>query len=388
MLRAILLIALCLAVPFASMQKKQIVNLGPAPIGPFSPAVSAGGLVYVSGMLAQDEKGALVGGDVAAQTKQILDRARTLLEAAGSSLDQAVAVTVYLRSASDFQAMNDAYRTFWPKDPPTRTTVVTDLLLGASVEIAMIAAPKGAERRVIHPESWTKSPNPYSYAIKTGDTVFLSGLVPRNGRDNSTVTGDIRVQTKAVMDNAGELLRAAGLDYANIVSARVFLPDTAAFQVMNETYRGYFTSTRPPARATVKGGLTSSQFAVEMTFVASSAAREAYSPGENPNLSAAIKAGNRLYLSGVLGNTTENAGDATAQTREVLARIRQTLESLGYAPKDVVDGLVYLTDLSLFPQMNNEYRSFFGAEFPARATVGTGLVAPGAVVEIMMTAVK
>jgi 2-iminobutanoate/2-iminopropanoate deaminase len=387
MVRALLLIAVAVALPFASMQNKQIVNVGPVPIGPFSPAVVAGGLVYVSGMLAQDEKGAFVGGDVASQTRQILERARGLLEAAGSSLEQAVAVSVYLKSAGDFETMNDAYRAFWPKDPPTRTTVITELLLGADVEISIVAALKGAERKAIHPESWAKSPRPYSYAIKTGDTVFLSGLVPRNGRDNSTVTGDIRVQTKAVMDNAGEVLKAAGLDYSNVVSARVFLPETSTFQQMNEVYRSYFTSGPPPARATVKTGLAGSEYTVEMTFVASSAPRQAIAGG-NPNLSAAIEAGNRLYLSGVLGNTAENAGDAAAQTREVLGKMRKTLETAGYGPEHVVDGLVYLTDLTLFPRMNDEYRAFFGRDFPARATVGTGLVANGAVVEIMATAVK
>ena len=55
---------------------------------------------------------------------------------------------------------------------------------------------------------------------------------------------------------------------------------------------------------------------------------------------------------------------------------------------DVVDGLVYLTDLSKFAAMNTEYRAFFQKDFPARATVGTGLMAQGAVVEIMVTAVK
>jgi 2-iminobutanoate/2-iminopropanoate deaminase len=295
-------------------------------------------------------------------------------------------VTVYLKNRGDFQAMNDAYRTFWPKDPPTRTTVITSLLLEADVEISMIAVPTGAERMVIHPASWAKSPNPYSYAIRTGDTVFLSGIVPRNGRDNTTVAGDITVQTKAVMDNAGELLKAAGMTYANIVSARVYLPDATEFQQMNEVYRGYFAQTPPPARATVKAGLAGSEYRVEMTFVASSASREAIGPGQN--LSAAIKAGNRLYLSGVLGQTPENAGDAAAQTREVMARIRKTLDGAGYSAADVVEGLVYLTDLSLFPQMNAEYGPFFQKDFPARATVGAGLVAPGAVVEIMVTAVK
>ena len=387
MVRSVLVAAICAALPVMTMQKKESVNAGPAPVGPYSPAVKAGGLIYVSGTLAHDDNGALVApGDTAAQTKRVIDRMREILVAAGSSLEQVVAVTVYLKSAADFQVMNDAYRTFWPKDPPTRTTVITELPTGASVEIAMIAVPDGAERRVIHPSGWVKSPNPYSYAIRTGDTVFLSGLVPRNGRDNSTVPGDIRVQTEAVMNNAGELLKATGLDYSNIVSARVYLPEASVFQQMNEVYRSYFTAAPPPARATVKAGLAGSQYAIEMTFVASSSPREAVSPGEN--LSAGIKSGSRLYLSGVLGHTAGNAGDAAAQTREVMARIRKTLDAAGYSPADVVDGLVYLTDLSLYPQMNNEYRSFFGSDFPARATVGVGLIAPGAVVEIMVTAVK
>jgi reactive intermediate/imine deaminase len=387
MLRAATVAFMCALVPLIAMQKKDIITVGPAAVGPYSPAVKAGGFIYVSGTLAQDDAGALVAdGDAAAQTRRIIERMRAVLTAAGSSLEQVVAVTVYLRQASDFQAMNGAYAAFWPKDPPTRTTVITDLLIGADVEIAMIAVPAGAERRVIHPDGWVKSPNPYSYAIRSGDTVFLSGLVPRNGRDNSVVTGDIAVQTKAVMDNAGELLAAAGMDHSNIVSARVYLPDAGNFQGMNEVYRQSFTKVPPPARATVIAGLAGPQFAVEMTFVASSAPREAINPGQN--LSGAIKVGQRLYVSGVLGNTSENAGDAAAQTRETMARIAKTLETAGFTRDEVVDGLVYLTDLSLFPQMNAEYREFFGKDFPARATVGAGLVSAGAVVEIMVTAVK
>ena len=191
-----------------AMQKptKQIVNAGPPPVGPYSPAVTAGGLVYVSGTLAQDASGALVGkGDVAAQTRRVIERMREVLVSAGSSLEQVVSVTVYLTSASDFQAMNDAYRTFWPSAPPTRTTVITDLVIpDALIEMSMVAVPNGAGRIVIQPDGWQKSPNPYSYGIKTGDTLFMSGLVSRNGRDNTVVTGDITAQTRVVLDNAGE----------------------------------------------------------------------------------------------------------------------------------------------------------------------------------------
>ncbi|HSC29082.1 MAG TPA: Rid family hydrolase [Vicinamibacterales bacterium] len=373
------------------MPARQIVTAGPAPVGPYSPAVKAGGFIYVSGTLAQDSAGAIVGkGDVAAQTRRVLERMREVLAAAGSSLDQAVAVAVYLKSAGDFGAMNEVYKSFWTRDPPTRTTVITDLVLpDALIEVSMIAVPTGAERVVVHPADWMKSPNPYSYAIRSGDTLFLAGLVSRNGRDNSVVAGDITAQTRVVMDNAGELLKAAGMSYANVVSTRVFLPDTANFQQMNAAYRSYFPSA-PPARATVRAGLAGSQYAVEITLVASAAAREAVSDGRpaNPNLSPAIRAGNHVYVAGMLGSTADNKGDAAAQTRETLDRIRRALEAAGCAPADVVDAVVYLTDLGNFRAMNEAYRPFFGKDFPARTTVQTGLVAPDGLVEIMVTAVK
>ncbi|MEO5898142.1 MAG: RidA family protein [Vicinamibacterales bacterium] len=379
--------ALGAAVAMAAMQtSRQIVNVGPAPIGPFSPAVQAGGLIYLSGTLAPDENG-VVPGDVGTQTRRVVDKMTAVLEAAGSSLPQVVSATVYLKTASDFAAMNDVYRTFWPGNPPTRTTVITDLLLGARVEITMVAVANGVERRVIHPDDWSKSPNPYSYAIQTGDTLLVSGLVPRSPRDNSPTGGDISAQTRVVMDNAGEILRAAGMDHSNIVSARVYLPDADNFQQMNAVYRSYF-KTGPPARATVIAGLAGPQYAVEITFVASSAPRQVVGESTNPNLSQAIKSGNRLYVSGLLGNTESNAGDATAQTKETLARLQKLLQTAGYTSADVVDGLIYLTDLSKFGEMNTEYRAFFQKDFPARATVGTRLVAQGAVVEIMVTAVK
>ena len=381
--------ALCAAVSMAVMQQnaKQIVSAGPAPIGPFSPAVKAGGLIYLSGTLAPDE-GGVVPGDVAVQTRQVIERMAKVLEAAGSSLPQVVSVTVYLKSAGGFAAMNDVYRTFWPADPPTRTTVITDLIFGAKIEVSMVAVAHGAERRVIHPDGWSRSPNPYSYAIRTGDTLFISGLVPRSSRDNTPSDGDITAQTKVVMDHAGEVLRAAGMDYSNIVSARVFLPNAADFPAMNAAYRPYFKAD-PPARATVKAGLAgSSQYAVEMTFVASSAARQAVGESTNSALSQGIKSGGRLYVSGLLGNTESNAGNVAVQTKEIFSKLLKVLEAAGYTKTDVVDGLVYLTDLSKFAEMNTEYRSFFEKDFPARATVGTGLMSSGAVVEIMLTAVK
>jgi aminoacrylate peracid reductase len=286
--------------------------------------------------------------------------------------------------------MNEVYRGYWPTDPPTRTTVITDLVLpDALVEIAMIAAVEGAERDVIHPAGWQPSASPYSYGIRTGDTVFLSGIVSRSGRDNSVVEGDVGLQTRVVLDNAAELLQAAGMTLADVVSARVYLTDADTFDQMNAAYRKYFTSS-PPVRATVRAGLAAPLFSVEVTLIASSAPRAVIEPGttRNPNLSSAIAAGRHVYLSGMLGNRPDNQGDVGAQTRETLARIGRTLAAAGCSPADVVDSLVYLPDLHDYAAMNDAYRTFFDGELPARTTVQADLFAPDGLVEIMMTAVR
>src|SRR5258707_2546552 len=159
-------------------QSSKQVFPGANPAMPFSAAVKADGLIYVSGTLGS-------GGDVKAQTKQVLDNISATLKTAGSSLANAASVTVYLKNQGDFAAMNEVYRTYWTKDPPARTTVMLPLLNEGLVEIAVVAVPDGGQRVVVNPSDWMSSPNPYSYAIKTGNALFLSGLIPRTGKCNS-----------------------------------------------------------------------------------------------------------------------------------------------------------------------------------------------------------
>ena len=399
-----LLIALALAIAAVSMtlaqsSSKQIVTTGGNPSLPFSPAVKAGGLIYVAGTLGTNAAGTIAKGDIKAQTKQTLDNIAATLKTGGSSIANATSVMVYLRNAGDFAAMNEIYSTYWTRDPPARTTVVVPQPLANAdglVEIAMVAVPNGGERVVVHPSDWIKSPSPYSYGIKTGNTLFLAGLVSRNGKDNSTVKGDVTVQTKTVLDNGAAILKQAGMSFADVVAARVYLTDDTTFQAMNTAYRTYFPSS-PPARATVKASLTSADYLVEITMVAvKDAGRKAITtpnadgtPGNaNPNLSAAIQVGNRLYVAGLTGNTASNKGDVKAQTTEVLARAGRTLKAAGFEWSNVVDGVVYLTDMSKFQDMNAAYREVLTKDFPARATVGTGLMGADAAVEIMFTAVK
>jgi 2-iminobutanoate/2-iminopropanoate deaminase len=256
---------------------------------PFSRARAAGGLVYVAGTLPLTESGELAGADIRQQTRAVFDRISATLAENGSGLRNAVAVTVYLKRASDFAAMNEVYRTYFTEAPPSRTTIGAALVRpDALVEISLVAAAKGTPRRVVHPPAWKPSLNPYSYAIEAGDLVFLSGLVPRSGTDNANITGDIGVQTRAVMENAREILAAAGLGFEHVVSARVFLADAALTDQMNAVYRSYFKSD-PPARATVVAGLMQPSFLVEVTLVASRTPKQVISDESrsNPNFSPA-----------------------------------------------------------------------------------------------------
>jgi reactive intermediate/imine deaminase len=364
---------------------------------PFSTSVEAGDFIYLAGTLASDANGTLVAGDIRVQTKQVLDNLAKVVTGAGSDISQVASVTVYLKNVADFAAMNEVYRAYWPANPPVRTTVITNLIMpDALVEISMVALRRGVERQVIHPAGWIKSANPYSYGIKSGNTLFLAGLISRNGKDNSPIAGDMAAQTRTVLDNAGEILKAAGMSHADVVSSRVYITDTAAFQDMNTAYRAYFPA-NPPARATVKTGLTAPPYLVEITMTAVKDAgrtvittpnADGTAGRANPNLSSAIRVGNRLYISGMLGNTDANKGDPAAQTRETMTRIGRTLKAAGFDWTDVVDGVVYLPAVKDFAAMNEGYRGFFTKGFPARATVEAGLVSPDGLVEIMMTAVR
>ena len=127
------------------MAEKEAVRTeeAPAPFqgAPYSQAIKAGGLVFVSGQVAL-VPGATepVGSDVGEQTEQVLANLRAILEAAGSSLERVVKTTVYLTNLDDFQAMNDVYRTHVGEVPPARATVeVSALPSGALVEIDAIA---------------------------------------------------------------------------------------------------------------------------------------------------------------------------------------------------------------------------------------------------------
>ncbi len=122
------------------MKQTILTDKAPTPIGPYSQAIRCGNLVFVSGQLPLDPKsGALITG-IAEETRQVFENLKAVLEAAGSSLERALKVTVFMKDLGEFAEMNKVYATFFRENPPARSTIqVAALPRGVSVEIDIIA---------------------------------------------------------------------------------------------------------------------------------------------------------------------------------------------------------------------------------------------------------
>ena len=117
-------------------------DAAPKAIGPYSQAIRAGSLLFVSGQIPLDPAtGAMVEGDIAAQTRRVFANLQAILEAAGASFDNVVRTTVYLADMNDFATVNEIYGTYFSSPAPARATVqAARLPKDARVEIDLIAS--------------------------------------------------------------------------------------------------------------------------------------------------------------------------------------------------------------------------------------------------------
>ncbi len=128
--------------PESSLPHREVLAKDLAPLPFFTPAIRTGNLVFLSGQI-----GVLPGtielieGGIEAETRQTLDNITEVLERSGLTRDDVVKCTVFLADIANYQAMNEVYQTYFPSDPPARSTVAgSGLALGATVEIECIAA--------------------------------------------------------------------------------------------------------------------------------------------------------------------------------------------------------------------------------------------------------
>jgi 2-iminobutanoate/2-iminopropanoate deaminase len=124
------------------------------------------------------------------------------------------------------------------------------------------------KKKIINTPQAPKPVGPYSQAVQVGNLLFCSGQISIDPKDNAVKAGDVKAQTKMVMENIKALLTAAGGAFENVVKTTIFLKRMGDFISVNEVYAGYFVND-PPARSTVEVSALPKGVDVEIEVIAS-----------------------------------------------------------------------------------------------------------------------
>jgi 2-iminobutanoate/2-iminopropanoate deaminase len=122
-------------------------------------------------------------------------------------------------------------------------------------------------KKVIHTDRAPEAIGPYSQAIQAGDFLFLSGQIPLDPKTGELVKGDIRIQTRQVLENIRGVLESQGSGMKDVVKATIFLKEIGNFSQVNEIYATYFPSS-PPARSTVEVAKLPKDADIEIEMIA------------------------------------------------------------------------------------------------------------------------
>ena len=248
------------------------------------------------------------------------------------------------------------------------------------------------DRKFLYPKAFAAG-KPYTPGVLAGKTLYISGQVDKHPQTGSQPQ-DIAEQTRMAMENMGHVLRAAGMDYGNVVSCHVQLADMGQYKKMNEVYGSYFGPGHFPARTTLEFPGLPGGAKVEVSCIAYSdkskivavappagaipAAMGPYSPG--------VWAGDALYVSGSGGRkagTNELDSTIEGQTKQTMENIGQILLAAGLTHKDAVFTNVYFMDPDgykgpVYGRLNSVYKDFFPlgtapsrASFPVSKLPGT-----------------
>ncbi len=317
-------------------------------------------------------------GDIRAQTRESAASLAAALNSAGMDLTDIVSVTVHLSDSRNLSSMEDVYRGYFKKSPPVRSVVISELVeAGSLIQVSAIAAARELRRTIIRPAGSAGHFESSGYAIRAGDYLFLPGLMAPGGEP------DIKLQTRKVLDSAKTLVESDGFNMSDLTESRVWLTDRNDFQGMNEIYRTYFAGI-PPTRAALHAHLSSPESRIQVMMWGIKGARQRLGNSVPVPLSQAIKAGNYLFISGIIPSGGALRGDITDQTRDVLQQISGLLKQGGMDFSDVVDSEVFLSDARNFAPMSQVYREIV-KDKPARSTVEV-LMSADMLVEIAMVA--
>jgi reactive intermediate/imine deaminase len=361
----------------SSQEVKAIVPASsPAPVGPYSPGINAGDYLYVAGQGAETPDGKMPA-TFEAQVRQTLDNVKTVVEAAGLTMEHVVYTQVYLDDIGNFDRMNRVYAQFFPKAPPARATLGVAKLPGTPVEINAVAVRDLASKQVISVAGYDPH-EPVSPGIATHDRLFVSGM---RGRELHTgaVPADPAAKVNLALDGVKAVVEAAGLSLGHMVFVNPYLTRQIPGRVMNKLYASRFEFGNTPARATIEVSSLPEGAQIEFTGVAVKdlSQRRAVRPKNmRPSATASpcVFAGHTLYCSAkdafIPGpNAAIYAGTVETQVRQSARNLLDNLEEADMELGDVVAANVYLDDISDFQAMNKIYAKYFKPPYPVRTTI-------------------
>jgi reactive intermediate/imine deaminase len=358
--------------------KRVIAPPGPKPVGPYSPGILAGDFLYVSGQGARDSEGNLPA-TIEGQVRQALQNVKSIVEAAGLTLEHVVYSQVYLDDMAHYDALERLWKEFFSKAPPARAVLgVYKMPTGTRVEINAVAFRDLSRKRLIVPAGYPRNLS-WTPAVMAGQRLYFSGFL---GSDVATgrIPDDPDAQVQLAFDNMKQTLAAAGMDFRHVVFVNPYLTERASRE-MNAIYAKHFEFGNTPARATIR--VTSLPRGNTIAFtgvaIADLSKRLAIRPKNmRPSATASpcVFADDTYYcsakgpftpgpadLQGVYASTVE------AQVRQTMRNLLDGLEEAGLNLSNVVATNVYLDDINDFPRMNRVYAQYFPDVPPTRTTV-------------------
>jgi enamine deaminase RidA (YjgF/YER057c/UK114 family) len=410
--------------------KKEIIAPAgvPKPLRKYSPAVKAGNQVFLSGVMATDFEHGLAPEaqtdprrpfhelPITRQIHCIYPQIRTLLEAAGSSLDNIVRLDQFFTGRDVVKGYFPARDVYLTRDRPASTAVEMDALpvADAVAEVDAFAIVPGPSMRKesINTAKVAQPKGGYSLAIRAGGWVWTAGASPTDFRSWApypTALGtaiaekaqvdpnfwhgyEIVSQTEYVLGKLRAYLEAAGTDFDHVVKAQVYLADTRDYWGFQQVWREAFPE-RPPATTIIPiDRMAMSGSRVEISLIAtmpgSGLEREVIETSRAPrplgHSPQAIRAGDYLFLAGQLATDAEGKdpratpdprfpyyrSGAKAQMEVMLEHVEAICRAAGGSLANVVKTQLFYTDLHELAPSFDAWEAAFATEPPAATMVG------------------
>ena len=358
-------------------QSRPIRATGSGPASRFGSAGFEGdGYVYVAGQGARRADGSMPE-KFPVQVRQSLDKVRSVVEAAGLTMDHVVYVQVYLEDVSRYAELNETFAAYFPQTPPARAVLGVARNSESPVQINAVAVRDLAGRKPVAAPGFGLS-KAFSPGVLTHDRLFIStmpGLDPASGSAPAK-PGD---QVDMALDRLRSVLQAAGLTAENMVFVNPYLTSDVPMRVMNDHYARRFEFGNTPARATIEVSALPEGAHIAYTGVAvrDLSRRRAVRPKNmppSPTASPCVFAGDTLYCSAKSGFIPgPNGGVYTAETanqaRQTMRNLLDNLEEAEMNFDQVVATTIYLDNLGESDAFHGVYQKYFKGALPAETTL-------------------